>query len=56
MSFNESAFKARVSKALEKVRTLLEVTRHPTFPADAQARPSNFITFSSFFAQYLQTL
>ena len=32
-SFNEAAFKQRVGKALERVKTILDVTRQPQLPA-----------------------
>jgi len=30
MNFNESVFRARVDKALERVKKILDNTRHPT--------------------------
>jgi len=33
-SFDESRFRSQVSSALSSIRSILDHTRHPTFPAD----------------------
>lgn len=36
--FNESRFRAQVTKSLSAIRTILDNNRNPTFPADVQVR------------------
>eukprot|EP00005_Dracoamoeba_jomungandri_P004063 CAMPEP_0174252518 /NCGR_PEP_ID=MMETSP0439-20130205/1954_1 /TAXON_ID=0 /ORGANISM="Stereomyxa ramosa, Strain Chinc5" /LENGTH=954 /DNA_ID=CAMNT_0015333069 /DNA_START=71 /DNA_END=2935 /DNA_ORIENTATION=+ len=56
-AFNESRFRNQVDRALQQVRTILDNTRHPDFPADVSHEYkdkyllANFLTNTAFASQ-----
>eukprot|EP00026_Physarum_polycephalum_P001947 Phypoly_transcript_01950.p1 GENE.Phypoly_transcript_01950~~Phypoly_transcript_01950.p1 ORF type:complete len:961 (+),score=229.34 Phypoly_transcript_01950:117-2999(+) len=49
-TFNEYAFKSRVDKALEKVRTILDNTRNPQYPSEVHHEYDDKYILSEFLA------